>query len=118
MFLLETLEHVGRHPDIWASKMDFLRDCFSLLERDGQIVVSVPKMVGILILFKNVLQRVLGLGYDKLTWRQLLRSAIWKNTDALEPLRDSHHVGFNYLTLDEHPQQFFVVHERAGGIGY
>lgn len=111
MYLLETLEHVGRQPDMWSSKMDFLHDCFSLLDSGGQIVISVPKMVGLIVLFKNVLQRVMGLGHDPLTWSQLLRSAIWKDTDALEPLWAGHHVGFNHLKLDRHLEQSFVVHE-------
>ncbi len=113
MFLLETLEHVGRQPDMWPSKMAFLDQCFSLLEADGQIVISVPKMVGMIMLFKNVLQRVLGLGHDPLTWRQLLRSSLWKDTDALEPLWHGHHVGFNHLKLDRHLQRSFVIYERV-----
>lgn len=116
MLLLETLEHVGQQPDMWASKMSFLRDCFSLLEPDGQIVVSVPKMVGSIVLFKNLLQRALRLGHDQLTWRQLLRSAIWKDTDELEPLWNGDHVGFNHLKLDHHLQQSFVVHERIESV--
>src|SRR5438552_1810268 len=32
MLLLETLEHVGSQPNMWDSKMAFLRNCFSLLE--------------------------------------------------------------------------------------
>ena len=65
MFLLETLEHVGSQPEMWDSKMDFLRDCFSLLQPDGRIIVTVPKMVGMIMLFKNLLQRCLRRGYDR-----------------------------------------------------
>jgi 2-polyprenyl-3-methyl-5-hydroxy-6-metoxy-1,4-benzoquinol methylase len=109
MFLLETLEHVGRQPDIWRSKIDFLNECFQLLETDGRIVISVPKMVGMIVLFKHVVQRCFGLSHDELTWRQLLRSAILKDTDDLEPLWDGHHVGFNHLKLDTHLQDNFSV---------
>jgi 2-polyprenyl-3-methyl-5-hydroxy-6-metoxy-1,4-benzoquinol methylase len=116
MFLLETLEHVGSQPDIWGSKVAFLRDCFSLMEPDGQIVISVPKMVGLSVLFKNVLQRTLRLGHDALTWRQLWRSAVLKDTDELEPLWDGHHVGFNHLKLDRHLQQSFTVHHRSESV--
>jgi len=112
MFLLETFEHVGCQPDMWGTKMAFLRDCFSLLEPGGRIVVSVPKMVGLVMLFKNVLQRSLGLGHDPLTWKQLLRSSILKDTDDLEPLWDGHHVGFNHLKLDRHLQRSFDVRHR------
>jgi 2-polyprenyl-3-methyl-5-hydroxy-6-metoxy-1,4-benzoquinol methylase len=113
MYLLETLEHVGEQPDIWGTKVSFLHDCFSLLGPDGRIVISVPKMVGMIMLFKNALQRSLRLGHDQLTWKQLLRSAILKNTDDLEPLWDGHHVGFNHLKLDEHLRRSFIVHHRS-----
>jgi 2-polyprenyl-3-methyl-5-hydroxy-6-metoxy-1,4-benzoquinol methylase len=112
MFLLETMEHVGSQPDMWGSKMAFLHDCFSLLEKEGRIVVSVPKMVGMIILFKNVVQRIFRLGPDKLTFPQVLRSAFLKDTDDLEPLWDGHHVGFNHLKFDLHLERNFVIHRR------
>lgn len=113
MFLLETIEHVGVQPNIWESKIAFLQDCFALLEPEGQIVISVPKMVGMIMLFKNLLQRSLRLGHDNLTYRQLFRSAVWRDTDDLEPLWDGHHVGFNHLKLDHHLARAFVIHERS-----
>jgi hypothetical protein len=113
MFLLETLEHAGSQPDLWGSKMDFLRDCFSLLEENGRIVVSVPKMVGLVMLFKNTLQRSLGLGYDRMSFRQLLRSSLLKKTDDLEPMWSGDHVGFNHRKLDKHLARHFVVHHRS-----
>jgi len=113
MFLLETLEHVGAQPDIWTSKIDFLRDCFDLLERDGRIIVSVPKMVGMSLLVKNLLQRSLQLSHDKLTFRQLLKSSILRDTDDLEPLWNGHHIGFNHLKLEPHLAEHFTVHHRS-----
>jgi 2-polyprenyl-3-methyl-5-hydroxy-6-metoxy-1,4-benzoquinol methylase len=113
MFLLETLEHVGSQPNMWNSKMDFLRNCFSLLEREGRIIVTVPKMVGLIMLFKNLLQRCLRRGYDTMSTRQLLRSSFFKNTDELEPLWTGGHVGFNHLKLDVHLRKQFVVHHRS-----
>ena len=112
MFLLETLEHVGAQPDMWGTKIQFLHDCFSLMTSDGRIVISVPKMVGWVMLYKNVLQRSLGMGHDALTWRQLLRSSILRDTDDLEPLWAGHHVGFNHLKLDKHLAQAFAVLRR------
>ena len=112
MYLLETLEHIGNLPDIWASKIAFLNDCFALIESGGRIVISVPKMVGMIILLKNLVQRIFGLGHDSLTWRQLLRSAFLKNTDDLEPLWEGHHEGFNHLKLERHLERSFQIHER------
>jgi len=113
MFLLETLEHVGKQPDIWASKVAFLRDCFSLLGPNGRIIVTVPKMVGGILLFKNLVQRCLGRGYDAMPLRDLLRSSFLKDTDRLEPLWNGGHVGFNHLKLDAHLQKHFTVHHRS-----
>jgi SAM-dependent methyltransferase len=113
MFLLETLEHAGSQPDMWNSKMAFLRDCFSLLEPDGRIMVTVPKMVGMIMLIKNLLQRCLGRGYDAMTPGQLLRSSFFKDTDQLEPLWIGGHVGFNHLKLDAHLRENFVIHHRS-----
>ncbi len=112
MYLLETLEHLGDPADMWGSKMRFLEECFTLLDEGGKIVISVPKMVGLIVLFKNLLQRCLGLGHDKLTMRQLLRSALLHDTEELEPLWDGHHVGFNHLKLDRHLAHNFRIHER------
>jgi 2-polyprenyl-3-methyl-5-hydroxy-6-metoxy-1,4-benzoquinol methylase len=113
MFLLETLEHVGSQPNMWDSKMAFLRDCFSLLKPDGRIIVTVPKMVGVIMLFKNLVQRCVGRGYDEMTVRQLLRSSFFKDTDQLEPLWIGGHVGFSHLKLDAHLRKNFVVHHRS-----
>ena len=113
MFLLGTLEHVGSQPNIWDSKMAFLRDCFSLLEQNGRIIVTVPKMVGMIMLFKNFVQRSLGRGYDAMSIRQLLRSSFLKDTDELEPLWTGGHVGFNHLKLDVHLRKHFIVHHRS-----
>ena len=113
MFLLETLEHVGSQPDIWGSKMSFLKDCFSLLQEDGRIIVTVPKMIGVVMLIKNLLQRSLKRGYDQMTFRQLVRSSLLKNTDELEPLWAGGHVGFNHLKLDTHLRNHFAIQYRS-----
>ena len=113
MFLLETLEHVGSQPDVWASKLRFLNDCFSLLQDDGRIIVTVPKMVGFVLLIKNLIQRSSGRGYDAMSFRQLLRSSLFKDTDELEPLWNGGHVGFNHLKLEPYLEKHFVIHHRS-----
>lgn len=112
MFLLETLEHVGTQPDMWGSKIAFLRDCFDLLEPNGRIVISVPKMVGPVLFAKNLVQRCCGLHYDPLTWRQLLASSFWYQTDELEPIWNGGHVGFNHRKLDRHLTEAFTIQRR------
>jgi len=113
MFLLETLEHVGAQPDMWGTKMDFLQQCFELLEPDGRIIISVPKMVGPVLLIKNMLQRALRLYPDQIPIKQLLKSSFLYNTDELEPLWDGHHVGFNHLKLDQRLVKQFEVKHRS-----
>jgi 2-polyprenyl-3-methyl-5-hydroxy-6-metoxy-1,4-benzoquinol methylase len=113
MYLLETLEHVGEQPDMWGSKMAFLEECFSLLEPGGTIVISVPKMVGPIILFKNLLQRTMFKYHDSLPPKQLLKSAFLYNTDDLEPLWEGSHVGFNHRKLERHLRDRFNVRYRA-----
>lgn len=113
LWLLETLEHVGRQPDIWESKLAFLQDCFSLLDDDGFIVISVPKMVGGSFLVKYLLQNyVMGVRHDRMTLRHLFNSAFLKNTDALEPAWQGGHVGFNHLKLDTLLYKNFNVKRR------
>lgn len=113
MYLLETLEHVGAQPDMWGSKVEFLRESLALLERGGRIVISVPKMVGPVILIKNLLQRSLGRDYDRLSWRQLVRSAFWNDTLELEPAWNGGHLGFNHLRLERHLAEHFTVYHRS-----
>jgi len=113
MFLLETLEHAGSQADIWGSKIDFLNDCFALLNREGRIIISVPKMVGLIVLFKNLLQRCLRLGHDPLTFRQLFKSAFLCDTEELEPLWDGHHLGFNHLKLGQRLKAHFEIRHRS-----
>ncbi len=112
MFLLETLEHVGTQPDMWGSKIRFLKDCFSLLKPGAPIIISVPKMVGPIVVFKNLLQRALRIGHDKLTIRQLLRSGFLYQTDDLEPLWTGCHVGFNHMKLERHMAEHFKIVRR------
>ena len=113
MFLLETLEHVGDQPHRWEKMMAFLHECFSLLEPDGRIVISVPKMVGAVVIFKELLQRFTGrLDRPPLTFRQLLRSGFLRNTDELEVCWRGH-VGFNHLRLDGYLADHFNVVHRS-----
>lgn len=113
MYLLETLEHIGEPPDLWASKIEFLKSCFSLLDDGGRIVVSVPKMVGLAFLLKYVVQNCfLGVHHDRMTFKQLFKSSVLRSTDDLEPLWDRGHIGFNHLKLDRHLAANFGVVQR------
>ena len=47
VFMLETIEHIGDKNSIWDSKIEFLKDVFTLVEENGVIVLSAPVMTGI-----------------------------------------------------------------------
>ena len=87
LWLLETLEHVGSQANMWDSKLEFLQSCFHLLDDDRHIVISVPKMVGLSFLIKYLVQNyVLGVKHDKMAFKNLMSSVVFKNTDKLEPM--------------------------------
>jgi len=114
LWLLETLEHVGSQPDIWNSKLEFLQGCFQLLDEDGSIIISVPKMVGISFLIKYLVQNyILGVKHDKMSFRNLMSSVFLKNTDNLEPMWEGGHLGFNHLKLDNLLETHFEVERRV-----
>ena len=99
LFLLETLEHVGDRTRLYPSKLEFLEELFSLLEPDGVIVISVPKMVGLPFLLKYGVQSALRLPHERQSVRQLLRSGLLKDTEELERQWDGKHNGFNNAKL-------------------
>lgn len=112
LFLLETLEHVGDTARLYPSKIEFVEGLFSLLDSEGVIVVSVPKMVGIPFLLKYGVQSALRLPHERQAFRQLLRSGFLKDTDELEPHWDGKHNGFNNAKLARSLEAAFDVTAR------
>lgn len=107
--LLETLEHVGRVEAMYESRVEFVKELFSLLDDDGVIVVSVPKMVGLGFLIKHLTQVLLRLKREQFTLRELISAGVLRNTDAFEHEWDGHHRGFNQLKLDRALRDNFEV---------
>jgi 2-polyprenyl-3-methyl-5-hydroxy-6-metoxy-1,4-benzoquinol methylase len=112
-FLLETLEHVGDVRRLYQSKMDFLANIFSLLEHDGIVVISVPKMVGYGFLLKYVTQIALRLPTEKMRLRELYRSAVLGDTEELERRWSGTHIGFSHLKLETHLKRCFHILHRT-----
>ena len=112
LFLLETLEHVGDPARLYPSKVEFVEGLFTLLEPDGVIVVSVPKMVGVPFLLKYGVQSALRLPHEHQTLRQLLRSGILKDTEELEQHWNGKHNGFNNAKLGRHLRSSFEIEAR------
>jgi 2-polyprenyl-3-methyl-5-hydroxy-6-metoxy-1,4-benzoquinol methylase len=128
-FVLETLEHVGQLPDLYGSKADFVAGVLSLMEPDGVVIISVPRMVGIRFFIKHMIQRTLRIPTDEMTFRELLRAAFLYDTNELEPKWNGGHSGFNHQKLTTALKSrfdllsckgnltsvFYVVRARAGG---
>jgi 2-polyprenyl-3-methyl-5-hydroxy-6-metoxy-1,4-benzoquinol methylase len=100
-FVLETLEHVGSLPNLYQSKADFLKSIFSLMEPDGIIIASVPRMVGVRFLIKYLIQTSLRIPTEKHQFGDLMRSSFLRDTSRLEPQWAGSHYGFNHLRLNE-----------------
>ena len=115
-FMLETLEHVGSLPNLYESKADFLDGVFTLLQPEGVIIISVPRMVGLLFFIKYLMQWSLRLPTEPMQWREVFRSAFLRDTRNLEPLWNGSHVGFNHLKLTEVLRSRFHLVECRGGL--
>lgn len=115
LFLLETLEHVGVRERMWESRADFLAELFLLLGPSGQIVVSVPNMIGPAFLVQRAALRTLGLERERrLSRGELWRAVLRADTTALEERwKAPHgHLGFNHRRLEEALSRRFAVVRR------
>lgn len=109
MFLLETLEHVGRREQMYESKTEFLEEISVLVKPGGWIVASVPKMVGPVFLLQRIGLWALRLFREPMSLSALLKSAILYNTDELENEWDGGHLGFNHRRLERALSQRFKI---------
>jgi 2-polyprenyl-3-methyl-5-hydroxy-6-metoxy-1,4-benzoquinol methylase len=100
-FILETLEHVGSLPNLYESKAEFVDGVFSLLLPDGIIIVSVPRMVGLLFLIKYLIQWSLRIPMERIPWKEVFRSAFSQDTSNLEAQWNGGHIGFNHIKLTQ-----------------
>jgi len=99
IFALETLEHVGTPGNMYPSKLVVVRELVSLLASGGALVTEVPIMVGPRFMLKYISQAVLRRYHEKLSFAELLRSAVLSDTDALEERWAGGHIGFNHKKL-------------------
>jgi 2-polyprenyl-3-methyl-5-hydroxy-6-metoxy-1,4-benzoquinol methylase len=113
LFLLETLEHIGDTAAFYESKIDFLKEVFSLLDDKGLIVMSVPVMVGLPFLLQRTGLRLLGKYREPLSTVELLRAVLWADTKRLEKNWNSgKHLGFNHLYLEALFNRGFLVEKK------
>jgi len=108
-FILETLEHVGSQPRLYESKTEFVDDLFTLMEEDGVIIASVPRMVGFRFLTKYLIQTSLGMPTEKMKFPDLMRAAFLCDTSRIESEWNGSVYGFNHLRLTEALRRHFNV---------
>ncbi len=111
MYLLEIIEHIGSREALYQSKVDFLKNVSSLIEEDGLLVISVPKMIGIPFLLQRVGLAVFGLQREKISFRNLVRAGLLRNTDDLEKKWQgvNAHLGFNHKKLERYIARDFAI---------
>ena len=115
LFLLETMEHVGREEDMYGSKMDFLQEVASLIQDDGIIVISVPKMVGPSFLIQRLGLWALGMYREPISVIDLLRASFLYDTKNLEKGWTREHLGFNHRLLEKIiDKQFKILKKKSG----
>jgi SAM-dependent methyltransferase len=116
LFALETVEHVGERARMWESRADVLESLFTLVRPGGEIVLTVPTMVGPAFLVQRAALRALGLRRERRISRgELLRAGLLWDTDALERRwkAPSGHLGFNHVRLQRAmAERFEIVRKR------
>ena len=112
LFLLETLEHVGTGENMYGSKIDFLKEVFSLVEDNGIVIISVPKMVGPSFLIQRLGLKMLGMYRELISFTDLWKAVLFCDTSGLEKKWTREHLGFNHKTLENVLKEDFVIHKR------
>ena len=113
VFLLETLEHIGRRDDFYGSKIDFLTMVADMLRPGGRIVVSVPNMVGISLLVQQVGLRAAGRYVERLSLSELARGVVLRDVASMEARWDNDdHLGFNHRLLERRFDEIGQVEVR------
>jgi 2-polyprenyl-3-methyl-5-hydroxy-6-metoxy-1,4-benzoquinol methylase len=111
-FCLEVLEHVGEPGDLYGPKLRLLDELFSLLGPDGCVVLSVPTMVGLPFLIQRTALAATGGFREPLSWRQIFRAGVLRDTSELEPHWDGGHLGFSHLRLEAGLRERFRLEHR------
>ncbi|MCW5206398.1 class I SAM-dependent methyltransferase [Desulfobulbus sp. F5] len=109
-FCLEVLEHVGESNMMYENQIDLVGDIFSLLDSNGKIIVSVPKMVGFAFMLQRLALAALDLQREPVSTMDIFRAGLLRSTDHLESRWRNNHIGFNHLKLEAHlRKQFHIV---------
>jgi len=116
IFLMEVVEHVGNNwKTMYQDKLAFLKEASTLIESDGFIIISVPKMIGLSFLIQTVGQIVFDLDNKKhildMPLKSFLKCVFLNNTDDLEYLWVPFytHMGFNHKKFEYYIKTDFDI---------
>lgn len=118
LFLLETLEHLGDKSDPWNSKVRFMKELFTLIDKTGIIIVSVPNMVGIPFLLQRFGLFFLNVERETISKTHLFKASLLGRTTDLEQQWEGWHIGrighlgFNHHKLERHMTKEFQILKR------
>jgi 2-polyprenyl-3-methyl-5-hydroxy-6-metoxy-1,4-benzoquinol methylase len=116
LYLLETLEHVGDKSAPWDSRVHFVKELTGFIEKDGIIVVTVPRMVGLPFLLQRLGLLVLNKERETISMADLLRASLFNDTKNLESRWDHGHLGFNHKKLEVSLKNNFQIIKKNNTI--
>lgn len=102
LFLLEVIEHIGDKNSPWESRIDFLKKISALIEKRGIIILTTPKMIGLSFLLQQSGLTLFKLSRENISFKNLLKAGLLKNTEDLEKIWDGGHLGFNHKKLERY----------------
>lgn len=109
LYLLETLEHIGDRANPWISRIDFVKDLFTLIDEKGIVVLSVPNMVGIPFLLQRLGLFLLRQQREPISLIDILRASFFSDTNRLEKKWVGGHLGFNHKRLEKYLCKDFKI---------
>lgn len=107
LYLLETIEHVGSKDSLYKSKIDFLKAIATLVDEEGIIIISVPKMVGISFLIQRIGLAITRSRRELISLSDLFKACFLSDTTGLEKQWKGGHLGFNHRKLESYLKNEF-----------
>lgn len=109
LYLLETLEHVGNKDNLYESKLIFLRDLATLIDKDGIIVISVPNMIGLSYFIQWISFKPFGIAERPISQKNLFKACFLGDTSNLEKQCNIGHLGFNHKKMENYIKREFRI---------
>jgi 2-polyprenyl-3-methyl-5-hydroxy-6-metoxy-1,4-benzoquinol methylase len=113
VFLLEVMEHVGDKNRLYESKMEFIKNAFKLIDEDGAIIISVPKMTGPSFLLQRIGLALFNMNRGKISMKNILKASFFYDTKYLEKQWNGDHLGFNDKTFEKYlNKEFHILNKK------